>query len=121
MLSFLGFCIRTVVFTAVVLLAGNWINWDGRTLSQHIQIMTKQAAKAVQMPISTSLSSPMRVVKQETRVLKQEANELKEDAKEIGASVQKKVAVKTRAVKEELVSTVEKMRLRSLIREVETK
>jgi hypothetical protein len=114
MLSFIGFCIRTVVFTAVVLLLGNWVSWDGRSLSQHIQRATTRAAKAVQLPISTSLSSPMRAVSRE-------AQELKEEAKEIKAEVQKKVVVKAKAAKDELVSTVEKMRLRSLIRESETK
>ena len=107
MLKLIGFCIRTTIFTVTVLVLGNWIEWDGRTISEHVRIATRSVTQAVQKPISTSLSAPIRAASRE--------------ATQIKVEVQKKLSTRSPAGKEDLLSDRERMKLRSLIEEVETK
>ena len=46
-LIFMG--IRVFCFSALVLFLGNWIHWDGRSLSQHFQQTLHQVENKVQI------------------------------------------------------------------------
>ncbi len=38
MLKFIGTCIKVVTFSLLVLILGNWIHWDGKTISDQIKL-----------------------------------------------------------------------------------
>lgn len=37
MLRMLGFCLKFAIFSLAVLILGNWLRWDGKTLSDQIK------------------------------------------------------------------------------------
>lgn len=46
MLKAMGALLKLALFSIVILLAGQWISWDGRTLSQHVQAQFAHAEKS---------------------------------------------------------------------------
>jgi hypothetical protein len=38
MLKALGFCIKVILFSILVLVLGNWVQWNGRTLSDQVRL-----------------------------------------------------------------------------------
>ena len=43
MLRFLFTCVKTIIFSIIILILGNWIKWDGKTLSEQVNnCMTHQ-------------------------------------------------------------------------------
>lgn len=43
MLKALGWIIKISLFSVAVLLAGDWVHWNGKTLSQHVRAQVGQA------------------------------------------------------------------------------
>lgn len=37
MLKLVGFCLRVLIFSIAILVLGNWLRWDGKTLSDQIK------------------------------------------------------------------------------------
>jgi hypothetical protein len=46
MLSALSWMLKLTLFTIAVLIAGEWIRWDGRTLAQHVMFGVGRAEKS---------------------------------------------------------------------------
>lgn len=46
MLKAMGALLKLALFSIVILLAGQWISWDGRTLSQHVQAQVTHAERS---------------------------------------------------------------------------
>ena len=108
MLKLIGSGIRLVVFTVIVLLLGSWVQWGGRSLSDHVIGTFAQLRKAAETPISATLSghNPVSAMAKEARQLHTEAK--------------RRISEKAQAAHEDLLSVTERMRMRSLIKEVET-
>src|SRR5690348_13926235 len=45
MLKLLGFMIKLALFSLIVLALGNWIEWDGKTISDQIKVQMSHPAK----------------------------------------------------------------------------
>jgi len=46
MLKLLGYCIKIALFTVIVLILGNWVRWDGKTISDQIKVRMSHAEKS---------------------------------------------------------------------------
>jgi hypothetical protein len=46
MLKALGLLIKLTVFSIVILLAGEWLHWDGKSLAQHVQAQFARAERS---------------------------------------------------------------------------
>ncbi len=46
MLKLLGLIVKLTLFTIAVLLAGSWIHWDGRSLSEHVMAQAHRAERS---------------------------------------------------------------------------
>jgi hypothetical protein len=46
MLRMLGFCVKLVIFSVLVLVLGNWLHWDGRTISDQVKVKMSHAERS---------------------------------------------------------------------------
>ena len=46
MLKAIGFIVKLIIFSVIVLVAGNWVSWDGRTLNHHLQTTLHNAERS---------------------------------------------------------------------------
>jgi len=43
MLKAFGYCFRVIIFSILVLILGNWLHWDGRTISDQVRLRMSHA------------------------------------------------------------------------------
>lgn len=45
MFKALGLCIKLVIFSILVLILGNWLHWDGKTISDQVKLKMAHAER----------------------------------------------------------------------------
>jgi hypothetical protein len=45
MLKLIGFCLKLAAFSVIILILGNWIRWDGRTISDQVKLRMSHAER----------------------------------------------------------------------------
>ena len=99
MLKLIGLCIKLSIFAVIAIIAGSWIHWNGRSLTSHVLGAADKVKDTVTIPMASTVSKKVNHLRVETK---------------------KKISVESKAIQEEAVSAVERMKMRSLIQEVET-
>ena len=46
MLSTIRFCVKFTLLSLFILVLGNWVNWDGKTLSEHVKVTMVEVEKS---------------------------------------------------------------------------
>jgi hypothetical protein len=46
MLKALGFCVKVTLFSLLVLILGNWLRWDGKTISDQVRLRMSHAERS---------------------------------------------------------------------------
>jgi hypothetical protein len=98
MFKTLGFCIKVVFFSVIVLILGNWLRWDGKTISDQVKLRMSHAER------SNLLG-----------VVRNWADEVTHDARK---GIQKKLNYSRASEEEEEIPSSEKQKLKALIREL---
>ena len=103
MLKLIGFCIRKILFAILILILGNTVHWDGRTLSEQVRLTMASTERSEWMD-----------------TLRGWAKRVTVDAQK---GIQKKadtVPTINRAAESDEIPSSEKQKLRALIRELNT-
>jgi hypothetical protein len=106
MLNALGSLLKTSAFIIGILLAGQWIEWDGKTLSSHVQRTWNQTMN-------------LQTLERIKEWAKEVTHDATEGAKKLSSSdeVRSRAAAPARNGSEEITSS-EREKLRNLIREL---
>lgn len=98
MLKTIGFCLKLTVFSFLVLILGNWLRWNGRTISDQVKLRMAHAER-------TDLYETVRGW----------ATTVTSDAKK---GVQKRLERASGPQAQEEISSSERQKLKALIREL---
>ena len=103
MLKMISYCVRLLFLSVVILVLGNWLRWDGKTLSDQVKVGMSHAEES---PVYTSI--------------RDWAKRLTTDAQK-GMKNKVKSGLKTETsspTEKEEISSTERQKLRALIREL---
>lgn len=114
MLKILGFLLKTALFASVILILGNLIRWDGKTISDQIKTQLSQAERSELAGQIKDLTSDL--VADAAEGAKKLPQTLSQKNKKPASSSTEKSAEKSREPSE--ISTSERSKLRALIREL---
>src|SRR4051794_25961438 len=104
MFKLIGFCIRFLLLSGLILVLGNWVEWDGKTISDQVKVGMSHAEE---YPVFTNF--------------RDWATKITTDAQK-GMKHKLKSGLKTETSpsEQEEISSTERQKLRALIRELNT-